>query len=347
MPYLPANPALQNMIPNQGMVPPGSMMPGMYPGAMNQGAIPGTMYHGGIPGTMAAPTANQMPTMTQNPNNALGANRPGYNYFNPAGGGGAYYSKEGLLGGGNPMGGGGQNYFNPYGGGGAYSSGAGLLGGGNPFGGGGYGGGGEMGGGLGSPLGGLISALGGIFGGGGWSNPADAAMEYLKKIPGTITPYFDPYINAGHSALNSLMGQYGNLIGDPGSVMSMLGKGFQQSPGYQFQVNQAGDAANRAAAAGGMLGSPQEQQQVANTVNQLANQDYYNYLNQAKGLYGMGLQGLGGINQMGYGASTQLADMLANIMGQEAQYGFSGQDLENQRNAARNASLWNAIGGLF
>lgn len=343
MPYFPPNPAFQNIVPNT--MPPGTMSPqGMYPG--NQ------------------PMGGQMP-MGQMP---MGGANPGMNHFNPYGGNGSYSSQQGLLGGGNPMGGGnqfnglagnnrfnglmgsgnpngGSNHFDPYGGNGAYSSGAGLLGGGNPNGGGNYGGSNPFGGG-GNSFGSFLSSLGGLFGGGDWTNPADAANKYLDKIPGTIKPYYDPYINAGRSALDSLMGQYGGLVNDPGAILSKLGGGFQKSPGYQFQVDQATDAANRAGAASGMLGSPAEQQQVAGAVNGLANQDYYNYLNHAENLYGTGLQGLSGINSMGYNASTSLADMLANIMGQQAQYGAQGQDLQNQRNSAQQAQFWNSLGNM-
>ena len=154
-------------------------------------------------------------------------------------------------------------------------------------------------------LGGLGAGLGQLFGGSG-GNPFDAASEYYNKIPGAINPYFKPYQEAGQNALSTLTGQYGNLINDPNGLMSRIGAGYQKSPGYDWQLNQGLQAGNNAAAAGGMLGSPQHQQNNQATAQGLANQDYYNYMNKALGLYGTGLSGLQGINQMGFNANAIL-----------------------------------------
>ena len=165
----------------------------------------------------------------------------------------------------------------------------------------------------------------GIFG-----NPANAAMPYLNQIQGTITPYLQPYSQYGQDTLPMLMGQYGNLINNPGQFLNQMGQNFQQSPGYQFQVNQALGAANRASAAGGMAGSPMEQQNIAGTVNQLANQDYYNWLNHAAGMYGMGLQGLQGMGQQGLQAGSELSSDLAQALMSKANLAYAGQANQNQ-----------------
>src|ERR1700751_3520310 len=107
----------------------------------------------------------------------------------------------------------------------------------------------------------------------GYTNPADKAMPYLDQIPDTIKPYYQPYIDAGQQSLSSLMGQYNTLLSNPGAIMNMAGGGFQQSPGYQFQMNQAINAANNAAASGGMAGTPYHQQNAAGMASNLANQD--------------------------------------------------------------------------
>jgi hypothetical protein len=193
-----------------------------------------------------------------------------------------------------------------------------------------------------------LSAGGAAFGAGlgnlfsNPKNPASAAQPYLNQIPGTLTPYYQPYINAGNSALNTLMPQYNNLVSNPGQQLNTIGQGYQQSPGYQFNVDQATKAANQAAAAGGMLGSPAEQQSLATTVTGLANQDYNNWMNQALGLYGTGLQGLGNINTMGYGASNELAQSLANNLMSQAQLAYAGQANQNQSKQGGWGSL---IGG--
>lgn len=171
------------------------------------------------------------------------------------------------------------------------------------------------------------------------TNPADAAMPYLQQVPGTITPYYQPYINSGNQALSTLMQQYNTLLTNPGAIMSLAGSGYQQSPGYQYEYNQGMNAANSAAAAGGMLGTPYEQQDAAAMATNLANQDYYQYLNSALGLYGQGLSGEEGVNKMGYGASNELASALGTNLNNEAGLAYAGQASMNKENA----DFWNSI----
>lgn len=222
-------------------------------------------------------------------------------------------------------------------------------------------------------------------------NAADAGMPYLNQISGMANQAYSPYMQAGQQAMGQLQGQYGqltgtlpglqgqlsslqgqlpglqtqygNLMNNPGGTVNQIGSSFHQSPGFNFQVNQAQNAANQAAAAGGMLGSPQHQQNIAGTVNNLANQDYYNYLNTAMGAYGQGLQGsqglynqglgggmgmysqglqgLEGLNRMGYGATNNYANMIANQLGSQASLGYAGQANQNQ---AQGGMMGNLMG---
>lgn len=185
-----------------------------------------------------------------------------------------------------------------------------------------------------------MSILGSLINFGGSSNPYDAAMGYSEELPGTITPYYQPYIDTGLRSMSTLEQQFNALLNNPAAMQQMLGQGFQQSPGYQFQYDQAMNASNNASAAGGMLGSPSHQQQSSQMATNLANQDYYNYYDNNADLYGMGLQGHGQLNQMGYGASNQLAQMLAqNLMNQAAMAAGSAQH--------ENSMLSDLTGGLF
>lgn len=181
------------------------------------------------------------------------------------------------------------------------------------------------------------TGMGDLLGAGllGWGmsnyqNPADSAMPYMNQISQMLPGYFNPWINAGKAMLPQLQQQYGQLVNNPGGVMNRIGAGFQQSPGYQFQTQQALNAANRAAAAGGMAGSPMEQQSIAGTVNQLANQDYYNYLNHGMSLYGQGLNGMNDMSHMGLQASSNLGEDLASALMSQAQLAYAGQANQNQ-----------------
>lgn len=234
-----------------------------------------------------------------------------------------------------------------------------------------------------------------IFGSGA-KDPSKGAMKYLNQIPGTISPYYQPYINAGQGALNSLtdqskqltdllpqlMSQYSSLSGmgpdvqaqymklmqDPTAVMNQIGQGYQASPGYNYQVSQATNAANKAAAAGGMLGSPQEQASLAHDITGMANQDYYNYINKglsqyntglqgATGLFNTGLQGqqglynqginiLGDLNKYGYGASNELANALSNNLASMAQLKYAGGANQNMANSGAMSGIMGLLGML-
>lgn len=192
----------------------------------------------------------------------------------------------------------------------------------------------------------------GALGGGAFANygdPGKEAFGYLNQIPGTISPYFQPYINAGQQAMGSLMPQYQQLLSNPTFMMNQIGRGFQASPGYSYDVNQATQGANSAAAAGGYLGSPAEQSALSKDIMGMAGKDYWNYVNTGLGQYGMGLQGMGGINQLGYNASTGLGENLASALMSKANLAYASQVAKNQAEAQKSAStggFWGGLAGL-
>jgi hypothetical protein len=161
-------------------------------------------------------------------------------------------------------------------------------------------------------------------------NPATGAMPYLNQIPAILQKYFSPYGAAGTQAMGTLQNQYSQLLSNPGAIFNQIGSGFQQSPGYNFQVQQMQNSANNAAAAGGTLGSPAEQQTIAGNVGQMANSDFYNYMNHALSMYGMGLHGEEGINNMGFMANSELAKNIMSALMSQAGLSYSGQADWNQ-----------------
>jgi hypothetical protein len=167
------------------------------------------------------------------------------------------------------------------------------------------------------------------FFGGGNTDPSKGAMEYLHQIPGQIAPYFDPYINAGKGAIGTLQGQYGNLLGNPGGMLNQIGQGYQQSPGFKFAMQQALQGSGNAAAAGGMAGSPQHQQQNMQLASDIASQDYNNWMHNALGLYGQGLSGEQGLYAGGLQAGTSMADQIAQMLASKAQLSYAGQASQN------------------
>ena len=82
----------------------------------------------------------------------------------------------------------------------------------------------------------------------------------------------------------------------------------------------------------------------ADIAESLASRDYNNYLSHYLGLYDTGLQGLGNLNQMGYGASTDLAQNLTNALLSQANLSYAGTINENEQNDWL-GSLLGGIGG--
>lgn len=182
-----------------------------------------------------------------------------------------------------------------------------------------------------------------LFGGMNQEDPSQAANQYFNKIPGAIDPYYRPFINNGMNAGNQLNQQYGDLVNNPGGKFNQIGQSFHESPGFQFQMQQGLNGANSAAAAGGLLGTNAHQQQASTVANGLANQDYYNYMGNALGLYGQGLTGLNNQYQTGYNASNELGQSIGNTLGAQGQLAYAGANNRNQNQQGMFGDLGNTI----
>jgi hypothetical protein len=165
-----------------------------------------------------------------------------------------------------------------------------------------------------------------IFGG---NDASSDANEYLDQIPGILKQYLGPYADAGMKFLPDLTKQYGNLVNNPADFINGLGGGYKQSPGFNFALQQALQGANHAAAAGGMAGSPTHEQTNMGIATNLANQDYYNWLNHALGSYSVGLSGEQGLYNSGQQAGMNMGEDLASALSQQANYAYGG-DIANQ-----------------
>jgi len=202
-------------------------------------------------------------------------------------------------------------------------------------------------GGLGNLIGGIGTAIGGASGVLNKQKPRDnpsyAAQQYLNQIPGTITPYFRPYIEQGQQYLPSLGNTFTELITDPAATYSRLSQGYQASPGYKLRLQEALKSAENASAAGGTLGTPLHQETAARIGERIAGEDFENYLNHLLGLYGGGLTGEERIVNRGYESGSRLAENLGSLLGTQAGYGYTGKAGEQQSKAQNWANL---VGGL-
>ena len=162
-----------------------------------------------------------------------------------------------------------------------------------------------------------------------FKDPSKDTGKYLDQIPGRTSQYMNPYIEQGQRAGSNLEGQYGNLTSDPGAMVNKIGSGYQESPGFKFALERALAGGGRAAAAGGMAGSPTHEFENMQTASGLASQDYDKYLSHALDQYGLGLKGEEGMNERGYGASKEMSDMIAQVLAGQAGLKYAGQSSQN------------------
>lgn len=196
-----------------------------------------------------------------------------------------------------------------------------------------------------SSLGTLGAGLGNLFS--DWQNPADSAMGYYNQIPGQLNQYLSPYINAGQQMLPGLQSQYGMLMNDPSARLNQIGAGYQQSPGLQFSINQGLQGAGHAAAAGGMAGSPQHEQNNMSVATGLANQDYNQYMQNALGLYNTGLSGAQGIYNTGATAGNNMAEDMSQALMSQGNMAYAGQNAANQHSGGTWGSILGGLGSMF
>lgn len=189
-------------------------------------------------------------------------------------------------------------------------------------------------------LGGLAGGIAGLFGGGKKNNPYSGGGKYFDQIQDIIKQYSDPYVNAGRGAMGGTQGVYDQMRDDPGGYYNKLGAGYKESPGYQFKLKNALQAGSNAQAAGGMAGSPQHEQQNMGIANDIASQDFNEYMNQIMGINKGGLEGEENTINRGFNAGQNATNNLGTNLGQKNAWN-AGQ--KNWNNENRNSS-WGQIG---
>lgn len=205
---------------------------------------------------------------------------------------------------------------------------------------------GSKGPGGGGPLSGAVNLASGLYGlmGGGYNNPADSAKPYIDKIPSTVAPYYQPYIDAGNRALPQLEENYGKLINSPGDLYSKLSEGYARSPGYGYAMREGRNAIDQAAAAGGMLGSPDHERNAGQMTIDLSNADFDKYMDFINKYYMTGLQGEEGLNKMGYDAGTEYGGIQANNLINQANLAYKGTANDNQNTSDSISSILKSFG---
>lgn len=156
---------------------------------------------------------------------------------------------------------------------------------------------------------------------------ADSAIAMQTNMYNQQQANAAPYIQSGQQNLATLNADMAN--GSLTNQMTM--QQFQQSPGYQFQLQQGQQAVQRSAASKGLLNSVGTQQNLDSYSQGLANQDYQqaltNFTNNQQQRYNM----LSSMANMGQTANNQMGGA-AQVYGN--QYGANMSGIGNAQSAA-------------
>lgn len=164
---------------------------------------------------------------------------------------------------------------------------------------------------------------------------ADAGIGRL----GSAADLYRPSYQRGEGASQLYADSLG-INGGDGNARAV--NSFQAGPGYQFQVDQATDAAARNAAKLGIAGSGNTMSALATLGGNLANQEYGGWQNRLQGLGQTGMQAAGGISSaltgmagIDMGRGTSLASIYGQGAGNTARTYFGESDLYSNDAAAR------------
>lgn len=171
------------------------------------------------------------------------------------------------------------------------------------------------------------------------------SADYLTQAAGQ----FQPWQNTGTQA-NTMVANALGLNGAEGNAAAT--SAFQTSPGYDFNLNQQLQAAERGASAGGMLASGNLLTALQDRASGVANQEYGSWLDRLIGQSGQGLDAarntasgltnLGGLYQDTTGQRLGLdASIVQGLMGLTNQ-NAAGKEAQ----AAGLAGLGSSLGGL-
>lgn len=183
-------------------------------------------------------------------------------------------------------------------------------------------------------IGGAIAAVGSIAGGLFGASSSDKAakaqqqaiqqgLDWQKQVYGDTQQNLSPYIGAGKSALNPLLGFYGLPGGDSAGATQGFQQ-FQNTPFYQFPLQQATLGTNRALAASGLIGSGAQLRDLSQLNSGYASQGLGQYLAGLTGIIGSGQNAASSLGGIGAGTGAQIGAGYAGIGNAAAQGIYNG-----------------------
>ena len=194
-------------------------------------------------------------------------------------------------------------------------------------------------------IGGLIGSLFGADAGG--VNGARAGMDWMSKLPGYLQDALGAYNKIGQGAAGGLgIGSAGLYFNPTGSV-DQYTQQFYKSPYYNQMIKDMTAGANNAAAAGGTLGTGQNQIDAANLIRNFASGQQQQYLDNVYRQQALGEQGLYGLAGIGENAGQGIASGMTNYANMMAQLAAAQGAAQGRQMGGIIGSASNIISGLL
>lgn len=137
------------------------------------------------------------------------------------------------------------------------------------------------------------------------TNAANADIAFQKETRDIVRNDFAPYRDAGTNALAGYNYEMG--LGDRPENY----RGFQATPGYQFQLDQGNESINALAGTRGGLMSGRTLQDLATFNQGVANQEYGTYMSRLGGMIDTGAGAAGMSGQASQNAAAGVSNALA------------------------------------
>jgi len=141
-------------------------------------------------------------------------------------------------------------------------------------------------------------------------NAADQSVAEQRRQYDQTREDLAPWRTTGGAALGRLADLYG--VGPGGAKTEGDYAGFEASPGYQWRLDQGTQAAERSAAARGLLGSGATMKAVQRYGEGLASSEFENYANHLAGIAGVGQAATNTTAAAGQNAANNISSAYTN-----------------------------------
>lgn len=196
---------------------------------------------------------------------------------------------------------------------------------------------------------GLFDSVTDLFSGGGQSGYGKMQGQIQNGINSINQNYsqgrdaLNPYQQAGTNALGQYQ-NWANGMKDPTQYYNNIMQNWQMSPAAQMNAQYGQKAMNQGAAAGGMVGSPSQQEQLGQYMNNLVNTDQQQYFNNINGVNNQYGAAQGNMMNQGFNAANGMNNSFMNQGNALAGlYNNMGQ-AQLQQQIARGTGINNMIG---